>query len=169
MKERKIIRIFLGFIIFICIVFVVLVGITLFKAKTISSTSKNTCVINNESKISVNLENKKITLSLTDKIKNHDRNTYKYIGVACFLLAFVILLFLFYDLLKESIKFSKIDLLSKNYVKTLEKINTQTQSNIYINIDKEAKISDNLNEIKTSNYKDCTDLYKYYANAITEV
>lgn len=169
MKERKFIRIFLGFIIFLCIVFVVLVGITLFKAKTIPSTSKNTCVINNGSKISVNLENKKITLSLTGKIKNYDKNTYKCIGIACFLLAAVILLFLLYDLIKESIKFSKIDLLSKNYEKTLEKIRTQTQPNIYINIDKEAKISDNLNEIKTSNYKDCTDLYKYYANAITEV
>lgn len=53
--------------------------------------------------------------------------------------------------------------------KTLEKIKAQTQSNTYINIDKEAKISDILKDIKTSNNSDCTDLYKYYANAITEV
>lgn len=172
MKGNTIIKIILGLTILALIGFIVFFAINLFsKPETLASSMKSTYEITTEDKNNTDSENQKIVFAINTENKNEI--VCKSIGIAFFLLAFFILFLLFSDLLNESIKFSKIDLLSEEYKKNLEKLKTQPQSNVCINvnIDKEFKTKhlDKLKEIITSSHNDCTDLYKYYANAITEV
>lgn len=172
MKGNKIIRFILGFIILVFIGFMIFFGINLFsKPETLALAMKTTCEITAENKNDTVLEKQRIGFAIS--VENKNEIICKCLGITFFLLAFLIIFFLFSDLLNESIKFSKIDLLSKEYKKTLKKLKTHTQTNVCINvhIDKEFKTEhlDKIKEIITSNYKDYTDLYKYYANAITEV
>lgn len=172
MKGNKIIRFILGFIILVFIGFMIFFGVNLFsKPETLVSAMKTTCEITAEDKNNTDLEKQRIGFAIS--VENKNEIICKCLGITFFLLAFLIIFLLFLDLLNESIKFSKIDLLSKEYKKTLKKLKTQTQTNVCINvhIDKEFKTEylDKIKEIITSNHKDYTDLYKYYANAISEV
>ncbi len=172
MKENKIIKFILGFIILVFISFMILFGINLFsKPEILTSSMKSTYEIAAEDKNNTDSENQRIVFAINTE--NNNGVICKYIGITFFLLAFLISFLLFSDLLNENIKFSKIDLLSKEYKKTLEKLKTQSRTNVCINVNIDERFKtehlDRLKDIITSNHNDCTDLYKYYANAITEV
>lgn len=120
MKKNTVIKFILGFVILFLIGLIIFFAINLFSgSETLSSTMKSNYEIIFEDKNNTDLGNQRMVFAMNTENKNEI--VCKCIGISCFLLAFLILFLLFLDLSNESIKFSKIDLLSKNYEKNTRK------------------------------------------------